>query len=133
MTTVSFCPTNELEEILVQLISGRLAFTEFLKSLMDADVHALSATDLHPDGTGFQPLLFDRDIGTLLAVFTSRDRGTMFSDRLPYCLTLNGRQFFGWIPAGFGIVLNPGSTVGFEIPPEGVQNIRRDFVDMENG
>lgn len=128
MTTADFSPTNELENDLVQLMNGQRTINEFLNSLMDADVHVLSATEVRQDGTGLRPLLFDRDLGTLLAVFTSRDRVAAFSHRFPYCLMLTGRQFFGWIPHGLGVVLNPSSTAGFELPPDGVQSIRRDFV-----
>lgn len=101
MTTENFSPTNGLEFELVQLMSGRRTINEFLNSLMDADVHVLSATEVRQDGTGLRPLLFDRDLGTLLAVFTSRDRVAAFSHRFPYCLMLTGRQFFGWIPHGW--------------------------------
>jgi hypothetical protein len=128
MATENFNPTNGLEFELVQLISGQQTIDEFLKSLMDADLHVLSATEVQQDGTGLRPLLFDRDMGTLLALFTSLERTTAFSQRYPYCLMLTGRQFFGWIPHGLGAVLNPGSTAGFELPPDGVQSIRHEFV-----
>jgi len=128
MTTADFSPTNELENELVQLISGQRTIIEFLKSLMSADVHVLSTTEVQQDGTGLRPLLFDRDMGTLLALFTSLERTTAFSRKFPYCLMFTGRRFFGWIPHGLGVVLNPGSTAGFELPPDGVQSIRRDFV-----
>lgn len=131
MAEATFDPTNELERVLVNVTNGRATFEEFLKMLMTSEVHVLSGAEVQADGTGFQPLLFDREQGTLMAVFTARERGTLFGDNAPFCLTMTGRQLIERVPSELGIVLNPGFKVGFELPAQGVQDIRRDFTEVK--
>ena len=124
MTETTFDPTNELERVLVNVMNDHTTLEQFLKVLMISEVHVLSGTEIQANGTGFQPLLFDRDLGTLMAVFTARERGTLFGIKMPFCLTMTGKQLFDRVPNELGIVVNPGYTVGFELPAQGVQEIR---------
>jgi len=126
VTDADFTPTNELETVLADAMNGRTQFTDFLAVLLRSTVYVSSGAEIHADGSGFQPLLFDREAGKLMAVFTARERVKSFKDKAPYCLTMTGQQLVERVPNDLGIVLNPGSAVGFELPAEGVQKIRQE-------
>ncbi len=131
MSNTDFNPVNDLETALVDAKDGRIRFEDFLRILMRSAVHVSSGTEVMADGTGFQPLLFDKAEGTLMAVFTARERATRFGDKAPFCLTMTGEQLMQRVPEGLGLVLNPGFSVGFELPADGVQGIRRDFATSQ--
>lgn len=128
MIEEQFIPANDLESALVQANKKNMPIREFLSVLLESDVYLLSSTEVNSDGSGFRPMMFDKDGETLISVFTGRERTNKANDRLPYCLTMKGRQLIQRIPAEFGIVLNPQWEVGLEIPPQGLQDIRREFM-----
>jgi hypothetical protein len=80
-----------------------------------------------PDGSGFQPLLFDKNNVKMVACFTSKERIGEFAKMAEYFLLLQGREFLKRIPPQYGLVINPGQTVGFDITPEGISRIVKDF------
>ena len=122
-----FAPSNELETALFETSQGRKSIPAFFELFVESDVHVPSSKEVNSDGTGFRPLLFDTDAGTMMSVFTGRDRAKPFSGKVPYCLTMKGRQLLQRVPEKIGIVLNPSWDVGMEIPSQGVADIRRDF------
>ena len=127
MPATEFNPLNELENALVDAMSSRIPVDEFLKILLRSEVHISSGGEVQVDGSGFQPLLFDNAEGTLMAAFTARERATRFGDKAPFCLTMKGDQLIQRIPQNLGLVLNPGFSFGFELPPGGVERVRREF------
>jgi hypothetical protein len=87
-----------------------------------------SATEIREDGTGFAPLLFNNANGDpMAAVFTDPERAKAHASRAKYLLQINGRELFRRLPAGYGVVINPGQAVGMEIQSYGVEAIVRDF------
>ena len=48
-------------------------------------------------------------------------------------LGTQGAAILGNLGDDLGMVINPGAAFGFEIDPEGVANIRRDFKPTEEG
>ena len=75
---------------------------------------------------GFQPVLFEH--GTpMLAVFTSLERARATADLAPYVVTLTGRQLVAMMPAGNGIVVNPGHPDGVELSATTVERVRADL------
>ena len=133
MSETDFVPLNDLEHTLSNLANGHLAFETFLKVFVDSEVFVLTATEVQADGTGLRPLLFDRDNQTRMAAFTARERTEPFKHHCRFCLQVNGGYFLRGVPQGPGIVLNPGSRLGFEVPAQGVQDIRRDFEVSDDG
>ncbi|MCE9546731.1 MAG: SseB family protein [Planctomycetia bacterium] len=127
MATDAFIPLNPLEHALVAAKSGRMRLHDFLSILLTHDIVILSATEVQADGTGFQPLLFNTESQVLIAVMTDLERAKKHQDVAEYCLTMNGEQAFGWLPSQYGVVINPGFSVGLEIPAEGVKAIVRDL------
>jgi hypothetical protein len=120
-------PSNALESSLVSAMQGALSLREFLRVLLHSRVVFPSTTEVMPDGSGMSPLIFDKEGEQMLAVFTSFERAQRFSDSVKFCLEMDGHQFVCRLPAGYGVVLNPGWTAGCEIPPSGVVDLARDF------
>lgn len=121
-------PANDLERLILDSRAGRAPVENLLRALVAADLYVSSATEIKDDGSGFTPLLFDNQAGNLLtAVFTDPSRATAHAGRAKYLLRLKGRDLFRRLPAGYGLVINPGHPVGMEIQPFGVEAIVRDF------
>jgi hypothetical protein len=125
MTT--FEPKNELEVGLVEAQSGRLSVPDLMRLLVKSELAVPSAGEVLEDGSGFQPLLFPKDQIQMLASFSDKERIGEFASMAPYCLVLKGRDLLHRMPPGYGLVVNPGSPIGFDISPEGIANVLRDF------
>lgn len=127
MEETAFLPASPLEDLLVAASSGPKEREAFLRALLGATLHVPSASAVAHDGDGFVPLLVDdKDKGeTFIAVYTSRERAFMHSNLAPYSLTIEGASFFGWVPEGYGVVVNPGFTAALQIPPQGVKDAYR--------
>jgi hypothetical protein len=122
-----FIPQNELEVALEKTHSGRLAMPDFLQVLVESDLAVPSGSEIMADGSGFQPLLFDKEQVKMVACFTAKERLGSFVSLTPYCLVIKGREFLRRVPPEYGVVVNPGQPVGFDISPEGLSQIVRDF------
>lgn len=127
MSEPQFDPTNDLENELVEVMQGNTELPEFLGKLMEVDVYIPSASEIQQDGTGFQPLMFERDEEAYMGVFSAAERGNQYSDDAPYCLSMKGKQLIQFVPNDIGLVMNPGYDVGFEIPARGIEGVKRDF------
>ncbi|WP_425619445.1 SseB family protein [Anatilimnocola sp. NA78] len=125
---MEFASQNGLEDALIKASLGSLSVAEFLAVLLESDIHLLSSTVIGSDGGGFRPLLFEKEDGSYLAVFTDKLRIQGFAQDFSYCLTMNGRSLFLQFPTGFGMVINPKCDFGLEVPPQGVADIKRDFL-----
>jgi hypothetical protein len=119
----SFKAVNALESELESARVGRSSMPEFLRLLSESDVVVPSAGEVMPDGSGFQPLLFDKEGTQMVACFTAKERIGRYADIASYCLTINGGEFLQRIPPSYGLVVNPGQSVGFDITPEGLGKI----------
>ncbi|MCL4207975.1 MAG: SseB family protein [Pirellulaceae bacterium] len=121
----SFSPVNQLEIALLDAKEGRISIQSFWEVLLQSTIFLSSSTEIDSNGMGLKPLLFDRDEETLVAVFTSPERMARFGRISPFCVAVKGQWICEHINTSFGIVLNPGSTVGFELPAVGVRNVYR--------
>ncbi|EGF91541.1 hypothetical protein ABI_29580 [Asticcacaulis biprosthecium C19] len=63
----------------------------------------------------------------MVACFTALERIADASKLAPYCLTIRGGEFLRRIPHEFGLVVNPGHEVGFDVPPIGLRKIISEF------
>ncbi|WP_199423044.1 SseB family protein [Actinotalea solisilvae] len=96
-----------------------------LAALPAADLVVPSGAPVGEEFEGFVPVLFDREGVTMLAVFTHVSRIGELADLAPYALTLSGADLLARVPAGSGVVLNPGQSVGMELLPDAVAQARR--------
>lgn len=120
-------PENDLEILLVKVQQGKIDFVDFFKFFMSAEIFVPSASEVMPDGSGMSPLLFEKNGDQILGVFSSLSRVSLFKGQADYCLSMKGRELIARLPAGYGIVVNPGFDKGFDVPPSGIKKILRDF------
>jgi hypothetical protein len=125
MTT--FTPLNRLEVALAQAQGGALPVQELLQILVDSDLAVPSAAEVVEDGSGFQPLLFPKEKVQMLACFSDKSRIGEFASLVPYCLVIKGRDLLRRMPPGYGLVINPETSTGFDISPEGIAKILQEF------
>jgi len=120
-------PNNQLEEYLSNLLSNNLKLIDFFRFFLTANVYIPSASEIKLDGTGFSPLVFNKNKVEMIAIFTSINRTALYSEEFPYCLSIQGKEAIKRIQSSSGLVLNPGYDKGFDISPEGLSKIIRDF------
>jgi hypothetical protein len=60
----------------------------------------------------------------MLAVFTSPEAAESISEIAPYLVTFTGEQLLSTMPASDGLVMNPGTSLGFDVAPDGLQRLR---------
>jgi len=125
-----FEPQNELEHSLVQAQAGRLPVPELMRAFLTSQVFVLLDKDPGPSGkwdNSSSPMVLSNSTGSpLLAIFTSPERSSTWPTQLPqfaFGLLTNFSWLLKGIAPNVGIVVNPGSSVGMEIPPAGVQQL----------
>lgn len=127
---MAFVPVIHFESALLQAEEGRGSITELMRLLVDSDLVLPSAGEVMQDGSGFQPLLFPKEKSQMVACFSDKSRIGEFAAMAPYCLVMNERDVLRRIPSGYGLVINPGTSTGFDIAPEGIAKIVKDFVNV---
>ena len=120
-------PSNPLEVGLAQARDGAMPLPAFLRLLLASELAVPSASEVEADGRGLQPLHFDKDGTTMMAVFSGVERAQVFADVAPYVLQTTGRALLGALGPGIGIVVNPTYDLGFDISPEGIASVLRDY------
>lgn len=125
--TEKLIPENELEMLLIDTESKKADFRRFIQFFLRSDVFVPSAAEVMPDGSGLEPLLFEKKGIQMLGAFTSVNRVSLFKDITPFCLSMKGRALISRIPQDFGLVINPGFDKGLEITPPGLKAILKDF------
>jgi hypothetical protein len=129
---VDFVPENFLEQSLVRAQENLIPLNQFLQELIQEKIFILSTSSIEADGSGISPLTFDREAVMMVAAFTSLSRAKIFAKPDVFCLEIQGGNFLERIPKDHGLVLNPGLSVGLEIPPLGIENIKRDFLKINS-
>ena len=117
-----FNPLNDFEWSLLAAKENKISVEIFLQKF----VRSILALP-QEDGSGFEPVLFDKIGISMLAAFTDKTRASYLSDIARYCLEMNGLEVLRRIPPGYGLVVNPGFGVGFELSPEGIAEIVKDM------
>jgi len=116
-------PLPGLESALAAAMAGQLGMGELLRQFSRAGLIVPSITDFSNDPTAFQPLIFTPDEMPVMAVFTARDRMLPYADVANFSTVMLGRTVFEGLQPGVGLVVNPGSGLGFDIQPEGIAAI----------
>lgn len=124
----TFTPENELEILLARAVNKEIPFTQFIERILELEFFIPSATQITNEGSGLSPLLFDKNGTQMFSVFTALSKVSMYQDKMPFCLSMKVGELLKRIPKGSGLVVNPGFSVGFDLPPEGVQRIIEELV-----
>ena len=120
-------PQTPIETLLQSAMDGQLPIGLFMKAFVASEVVLLTGSLVTPDGSGFDPLLFDKQGVLHVAVFTDPARVGFHSEQAPHQIRWLMLDVLRRVPGGYGVVINPGTTLGFEISPAGVGEILKDF------
>jgi hypothetical protein len=120
-------PQTVAELAIVQSRAGVIAPQAALWA-MAASILAVPTTE-PTDGAleTFSPLLVGRDGQEFLVVFTVPERIGRFRDRAAAFIEMQGADVVRRMPPGIGLVVNPETTVGFEVPDAGVAAFRAEL------
>ncbi|WP_445234387.1 SseB family protein [Duganella rhizosphaerae] len=122
-----FLPQNDLEIAMLKAKSALLPGSELMRAFVNARLIVPSGASVAANGEGFQPLQFAKETVQMLACFSTSERIGEYADMAPYYLEMTGRQLLQRLPPEYGVVINPGWPVGFDISPQGVAKILADF------
>jgi len=122
-------PRTPIETLLKTAMDGQLPIGLFMKAFVASEVVLLTGSLVTPDGSGFDPLLFDKQGVLHVAVFTDMSRVGFHSQQAPHTIRMLMLEVLKRVPGGYGVVINPGTSLGFEISPSGVGEILKDFAD----
>jgi hypothetical protein len=127
-------PLNDLEEKLAQGEQPDANPVDVILAFLNNEVYIVSADALEGADSQVEPLVLANSAGQpVLAVFSHPSRvGEQFLTAAPNVLGTQGAAILGNLGDQLGMVINPGAAFGFEIDPEGVANIRRDFKPTED-
>lgn len=117
-------PRNVLEIALTRGREKFLSMQTILWVFASSTIYVPSGSDPGEDLARFQPILFERDGTQMIACYSELDRGEGITHIAPYMVTMTGLKLLTGVPSDQGIVLNPGSTIGFDIAPQGISALR---------
>jgi len=120
-----FIPQNDLEHRILAAQAGELSGDALMQEIAAADIFIPSDTPVAPDGSGFSPVLLEDQQGmAFVAVFTDRARTQALA---PHGMQALGAHFIRRIPAGYGMIVNPGTDAQIFLPPDGVAALKADL------
>jgi hypothetical protein len=125
MTLLAFVAETDIEHQILKAGGGALSGDALLRRMAEADLFIPSAGEVQADGSGFQPVLVDQDGVSFVVVFTAMSRQP--KDMAKYMMQMNGRQFFQRLPAGYGVMVNPGYDAQILVPPHGMAALKQDL------
>jgi len=123
-------PHNELEEKLFAMWRGAVPKEDFLRLFLISDVYIM--VDGEPQGNTLgdrRPMVLSTsvELPKLMAVFSSPERAERMTQQFPeysYPIRVDTNWVLHTIGTTMGIAFNPGWTMGFEIAPEGAQQLK---------
>jgi len=121
-------PQTHLETVLVAGQADPGMAGTVIGTFLREEVYFLSREEVGESTENVQPLLLQNSDGSpLIALFTHVDRiPATYIEEAPFAVRVVGAAVIDNLQ-GAGMVINPGHPIGFEIGPEGVESIRRDF------
>ncbi|GGH90499.1 SseB family protein [Arthrobacter liuii] len=122
-------PLNDLEEKLATGGQPEADPVDVILSFLNSEVYIISSDTVEDVDSQVEPLvLANADGDPVLAVFSHPSRvDQQYLEAAPNVLGTQGDAIIANLGEELGMVINPGAAYGFEINPEGVANIRRDF------
>jgi hypothetical protein len=96
-----------------------------MRDMADSDLYIPSKSEVQEDGRGFVPVLLERGDMAFVAAFTTLSRPPR--GMAEYLLKASGRAFFLRLPAGYGVIFNPGYDAEMLLPPDGVAMLKQDL------
>lgn len=126
-------PLNEFEQALLAARRGERAVGDLPDLLLSVDVVILLDNDPGPGDllTGIaRPLVLNNPQGhPVLAVFTAPERSIPMALQFPqfgFALPVSFRELLKVVRPGVGLVMNPGTALGIEMPAASVERMRQE-------
>jgi len=120
-----FTPQNAIEHRILAAQAGELSGDALMHEIAAADLFIPSDTPVAPDGSGFSPVLLEDQDGTaFVATFTDKSRTHVLA---PHGMQALAAHFIRRIPAGYGMIINPGTDAQIFLPPDGVAALKADL------
>jgi len=123
----NFSALNRLEKALVSAKTGAMPMKEFIATLLKSELAVPSTTEMQADAVGLTPLFLNKKGVGMLAAFTDKSRIPQFTNVARYCLAVKAFDLLKKMPREYGLVINPGCDVGFDVSPDGIREIIKDF------
>ncbi len=130
----AFTPANPLEEALLGAQKDEASQQAFLNLFMASEVGVMLDKPLLEDGSWdpeAAPMVLNRPGGfPALAVFTAPERAIaagVQSNTFQHGKALPLRHLLHGVQPDLGLVVNPGSAVGFDMRPEDVASFKQAF------
>ncbi|HEY9790450.1 MAG TPA: SseB family protein [Candidatus Obscuribacterales bacterium] len=123
-------PVNELESSLLSLMNGKISQADFLRVFLQSRLFIM--VNGEPQGSVLgdkQPMVIAsaQDAPRLLAVFASPTRAhkmvELFAE-YSFPIQVDAEWVLDHIGSHMGIAFNPGCPNGFEMAPEGAQQLK---------
>lgn len=121
-------PQTHLETVLHEGQADEAKAGQVIATFLSEEVFFLSREQVTEETDNVQPLLLqNKDGEPVIALFTHVNRiPETYIAEAPFAVRVVGAAVIDNL-SGAGLVLNPGHQLGFEIPAEGVEAIKRDF------
>ncbi|QAY59761.1 SseB family protein [Microbacterium protaetiae] len=113
-----------VERALRRATTGALTMQSVMWVFAASTVYVPSGADPGADRSGMRPVYYQKGADRMLAVFTSPAAAEAVNEIAPYLVTFSGEQLLSTMPATDGLVVNPGTPVGFDVEPEGLTQLR---------
>lgn len=125
MQKADFIPGNALETALAEAKQGKRPIGELLDLITESDLHLPSRRAVQEDGTDFEPFLLHERGNPMVAAYSSASRPGESGEAPAHVLRMKGSQFLPLLPIGYGILLNPGTSVELAILPPLVKDLKK--------
>jgi hypothetical protein len=125
MALLAFEPENDIEQQILLAQDEGLSGDGLMRKIADADLYVPSVNEVQPDGSGFTPVLFEQGDLAFVAVFTAMSRQP--KGMASFMMRTGGKHFFLRLPAGYGVIFNPGYDAEIFLPPHGAAVLKRDL------
>ena len=123
-----FEPSNNLEVCLQKAMAGEVTMEDFMPVLIQSDLYMPSTTKPEENLANFSAIYFDNEDCSMAAVFTSRKLMDLYKEHIKGEVVMKGGSLLARSAPGFGIVINPGYSLGMELEESGIKNIVENFV-----
>jgi hypothetical protein len=123
-------PANELEKALAAVLSGETSKEDFLRIFIGSNVYVLVNREPRGDTLGDStPMVLSSNNGPhMLALFSSPIRSLKMTELFPdyrFTIMVDCAWALHILGTTLGIALNPGCDLGFELAPDGAQQLKR--------